>query len=224
MNNWPTQRDIVLVLEDNRSAARQEVPGILWNPKVHYCIHKRPSPVPILSHISPVYASPCHFLDIYFDITLRSTPRSFKWSLSLSPPQQNPLRSSAMSRTCHMPRPLILLYSITRIISCEEYTASVALLNDSWRVVYTEELLARRPTTKLEYLPLSAVRDCLFNTFAATLHIWNQFLYPQPEDRPCCGDRDPLITERLITSSVQPSYCNQWYLMSDCWLRCRTAG
>ena len=36
---------------------------------------------------------------------------------------------------------------------------------------YGEELLASRPTQKLEYHPLSAVRDRLFNIFAATLHI-----------------------------------------------------
>ena len=36
---------------------------------------------------------------------------------------------------------------------------------------YGEELLAPRPTPKLEVHPLSAVRDCLFNIFAATLHI-----------------------------------------------------
>jgi hypothetical protein len=36
---------------------------------------------------------------------------------------------------------------------------------------------------------LSAVRDCLFNIFAATLHIW-RLLHPQPEDAPCRGDRD----------------------------------
>jgi hypothetical protein len=34
-----------------------------------------------------------------------------------------------------------------------------------------EELLAPRPMRKLEDHPLSAVLDCLFNTFAATLHI-----------------------------------------------------
>jgi len=34
-----------------------------------------------------------------------------------------------------------------------------------------EELLALRPTPKLEEHPLSAVRDCLFNLFPATLHI-----------------------------------------------------
>ena len=34
-----------------------------------------------------------------------------------------------------------------------------------------EELLAPRPTPNLEDHPLSAVRDCLFNLFATTLHI-----------------------------------------------------
>ena len=38
-------------------------------------------------------------------------------------------------------------------------------------VFHWVELLAPRPTLKLEDHPLSAVRDCLFNLFAATLHI-----------------------------------------------------
>ena len=38
-------------------------------------------------------------------------------------------------------------------------------------VFHGEALLAPRPTPKLEEHPSSAVRDCLFNLFAATLHI-----------------------------------------------------
>ena len=45
----------------------------------------------------------------------------------------------------------------------------------------------------MEGHPLSAVRDCLFNVFAATLHIRRLLLHRQPEDAPCRGDRDPLI-------------------------------
>jgi hypothetical protein len=39
-------------------------------------------------------------------------------------------------------------------------------------VFYGEELLAPCPTPKLNNHPLSAVRNCLFNIFEATLHIW----------------------------------------------------
>ena len=38
------------------------------------------------------------------------------------------------------------------------------------RYFYSEVLLAPRPTPKLDH-PLSAVRDCLFNIFSATIHI-----------------------------------------------------
>jgi len=62
---------------------------------------------------------------------------------------------------------------------------------------YGEELLAPRPTTKLEDHFLSAVRDCLFNIFAATLHICRPLLHPQPEDAPCRGDGGPTYNEYL---------------------------
>ena len=61
--------------------------------------------------------------------------------------------------------------------------------------LYGEELLAPRPTPKLEDHLLSAVRDRLFNIFAAIIHIWRPLIHPQPEEAPCRGDRDPLITE-----------------------------
>jgi hypothetical protein len=48
--------------------------------------------------------------------------------------------------------------------------ASVTLRNKL--LFFGEELLAPRPTLKLEDHPLSASRDCLFNVFAATVHIW----------------------------------------------------
>jgi len=49
--------------EANRFSARQEIPRILWNPKVHYRIYKGLSPVPILSQLDPVQTSTSHSED-----------------------------------------------------------------------------------------------------------------------------------------------------------------
>ena len=92
----------------NWFAASQEIPRISWNPKVHYCTHKRPSPVSILSQPNPVHIPTSHLLEIHPNIIHPSMPRSPQWSLSLQFPRQDPIHPPLLT---HTPR-IILDYRI----------------------------------------------------------------------------------------------------------------
>jgi hypothetical protein len=70
-------------------------------------------------------------------------------------------------------------------------------------------VLSIRPhPPKLQVHPLSVIRNCLFNIFTATVHIWRSNLYRQPEDAPCCDERDPLYHVTCRTPILNTSHRN----------------
>jgi len=107
--------------EANRFADSQKIPCILWNPKVHYHIHKCPPHVPILSQLDPVHTPTSHFLKIHPNIILPSKSGSPQWSLSPRFPNQNPAHTSPLPHTCYTPRPSHSLDFTTRTILGEKY-------------------------------------------------------------------------------------------------------
>jgi len=116
--------------EINRSSSGQEIHDILWNAEVHYCIHKSPPPVPILSQkqfnpctntafLRSILILPCERLQRVnklpnsmiadddndgndFNIILLGTLGSPKRSLSLRFFHKNPLCTSSRLHTCYI--------------------------------------------------------------------------------------------------------------------------
>jgi len=92
--------------EANRFSASQEIPRILFNPKVQYCIHSCPSPVHLLRHLDPVHAQhPTSWNSILILYTHLRLGLPSGLSLSFRFPQQNPVYGSPLPHTRYLPRP-----------------------------------------------------------------------------------------------------------------------
>jgi hypothetical protein len=91
-------------LNINKSSATEEIPRILWQPKVHSRFHNSPPIVLILSNIKPVHAFQ-FYVKTQFNIILPRSPRYSRRSLSLKFSNQNSVCLSLLLHTCHIPRP-----------------------------------------------------------------------------------------------------------------------
>jgi hypothetical protein len=63
--------------EADSRAAIQQLPNILWNPKVHYRAHENHPLVLILSQIDPVHNIASYLYKIHFNIVHPPTSLSF---------------------------------------------------------------------------------------------------------------------------------------------------
>ena len=136
-------------------------------PKAEHCIYNSPSLVPILRQINPTHALPTDVFKIRFNIILPSMPWSSKWSLFLRFPCQKSVCTSLLPHMCHMPCPSHYSALITRIPLLMSSPRPCVFLS-----FYGKELLAPRPTPKAGESSPVGCPYCLFNTVAATLHIW----------------------------------------------------
>ena len=79
------------------------------NTKVYYRLNKNPSRVLCLSQVNSGDDLQKDFLKIHFNIIFRYRLLCYKWSLSLTSIHQNPVCTTPLSLTFHLPRQFILL-------------------------------------------------------------------------------------------------------------------
>jgi hypothetical protein len=121
--------------EANRFAASQEIPCILWNPKVHYRIHNNPPPVPIRSQLDiVVHPSLFSHLRLGFPSCLFLSGFPTK---TLYSPLLFPIRAT-------YPVHFNLLDLITQTIFCEQYRS----LSPHY-VVFSTSLTVQHNTRKI---------------------------------------------------------------------------
>jgi hypothetical protein len=103
--------------EASSCGATQELPRILWNPKVHFLVHKSPPLVPIHSQIDAVHNTPFYLSKIHFNIVNPSMSWSSLWSLSFRLSHRYRICVPLLPHSCNI---LILLELFILIILGEE--------------------------------------------------------------------------------------------------------
>ena len=144
--------------EAHNSSASQKIPRILWNWDVHHRGHNSPPLFPILWQTNPVHVISSYVL---WSTLISSSHLSLRVSRGLVP--------SGLPPPSYMHK--INFQCLGRSKEAVQDSNPLTYLN--MLTVYRQELSAPRPNPKVEDHPLSAVRDCLFNIFAATLHAYS---------------------------------------------------
>jgi hypothetical protein len=138
-------------------AATEELPSILWNPKVHYRVHEGSPLVPILTQINPVRTTPSYLSKIHFIIVHSPTSWSSKWSVSFWPSHQNSICIPILPHSCYRPsasHPPDLIFLITLGEEYKLWSSSLCIMSLHLSLVQIFSLAPCSQTPSVYVLPL----------------------------------------------------------------------
>jgi len=165
----------------NWFAASEEIPRISRNPKVHYRTHKRPPPISILGQPNPVHKWPCpiqtHNIPSPYFHPFLPAARFFPWKHST---------------------PEIRVGGVVYlriVLSPKQASGLWMFLNIS---VLQVRVVSTSPNSQAGGPPLVGCPRLLIQFIRSYPPYRRPFLYPQPEDAPCRGDRDQLHGRDLV--------------------------
>ena len=143
--------------EASQSSASKEIPRILWNPKVHYRIHKCSPPLPLLNQINPGHAFPFHLLKVHFNIIVPPMRRYSKWSLHSGFPTKNlyALLLASMHVTC--PPTSVFLTRCRR-----QYSLAITI---KLLIIWSSPLPCYLVPLRPKYIPQHPILDHPHSTF-----------------------------------------------------------
>jgi hypothetical protein len=113
-------------LEANSHSASQEIPRLLWHPKVHYHVHKSLPLVPVLNHMLPVHTFSNYFPNIHSNTVFTFTLRSSAFS-SFHIFQPNYCNNFSTPHACYM--------------NCTSHSSWLDHTNNIWYRVQVMKLL-----------------------------------------------------------------------------------
>ena len=132
--------------------------------KILYEHSRTPATSPYLSHISLIHASPSHVLKINFNIILPPSLTSFNWPPSLRSPHRNPVCTSPVSHTWHMPRPFnFSWFDQTNIIWRGAQIIKLLVMQSYPNLSYLVPLRPKQLPTEIRLYSLNEVIDCFWN-------------------------------------------------------------
>ena len=151
--------------EANGFSASQEIPRILWNPKVHYRVYMYPPPVLIMGQVSMVFWTSILILPSHLRLELPGYlfQSLFPKNITLYVSLLSPIRATCSAH-------LITPNSINRIAFCEQYRSLSSPICSFLYSLITSSLLG----------PNSLLRTLISNIFSlrSSLNVSDHVSHP----------------------------------------------